>query len=133
MTKCAAIAADVARHRCSDAVLRNAGLLVAPTSTPKSFGLETSPAHTEQAATATAAAKRPSDAQLQVTLAAVAPGADGKLVLTTTEGAVWRQVESDVVRPTPAQGQAMTIERTSFGGFMCKPGKWVAFRCYRAR
>ncbi len=30
-------------------------------------------------------------------------------------------------------GQAMTIERRSFGGFMCKPCNWVAFRCYRAR
>jgi hypothetical protein len=129
MTKCAAIADDVARHRCSDDVLRGAGLL-----TPH-FGLETSPARTPQATAQAAAseAKRPSDDQARVTLATVAPGADGKLVLTTTDGAVWRQVESNAVRPTPAQGQTMTIERTRFGGFMCKPGKWVAFRCYRAR
>jgi hypothetical protein len=129
MTKCAAIADDVGRHRCSDEVLRGAGLL-AP-----HFGLETSPAHAPQPAAQAAApeAKRRSDDQVEVTLATVSPGADGKLVLTTTDGAVWRQVESNAVRPTPAQGQIMTIERTSFGGFMCKAGKWVAFRCYRAR
>ena len=130
MTKCAAIADDVARHRCLDDVLRSAGLL-----TPH-FGLETSPARTSKAAAtqvAASVAKPPSDDRVQVTLATVAPGADGKLVLTTTEGAVWRQVESNTVRPTPAQGQTLTIERTSFGGFMCKSGKWVAFRCYRAR
>jgi hypothetical protein len=74
-----------------------------------------------------------SDAPVQVTLASVVTGDDGKLVLTTTEGAVWRQVESTPVRPVPAQGKVMTIERSSFGGFMCEFGKWVAFRCFRAR
>jgi len=130
MTKCAAITADVARHRCSDDVLRDAGLL-AP-----HFGLETSPARVPQAAAtqaAASAAKRPGDDRAQATLAAVAAGADGKLVLTTTDGAVWHQVESNAVRPAPTQGQILTIERTSFGGFMCKSGKWVTFRCYRAR
>ncbi len=134
ITQCASIADDAARHTCLDDVLRRAGLL-----SRKSFGLETSPAHqpapvpSDASVAAAAQAKREHDEPLQVTLAEVTAGGDGKLALTTTDGAVWRQVESAAVRPTPTRGQAMTIERTSFGGFMCKPGKWVAFRCYRAR
>jgi hypothetical protein len=54
-------------------------------------------------------------------------------MLTTTENAVWRQVESDAVRPMPTPGQSMKIEKTRFGGFMCETAKAVAFRCYRAR
>jgi hypothetical protein len=149
MTSCAAIVDDVARHKCSDEVMRRAGLL----DSRKSFGLRSSPAHPWAAAasapvstSAPAATSAPEAArgagadprfanedQLRVTLATVTQGGDGKLILTTTEGAVWRQVESTAVRPTPTQGQGMTIEQTSFGGFMCKPGRWVAFRCYRVR
>jgi hypothetical protein len=84
-------------------------------------------------AVAAAADQRESDAPQQVTLATVATGSDGRLVLTTTEGVVWRQVESTAVRPTPTQGKVMTIERTSAGGFLCRFGKWVEFRCFRAR
>lgn len=80
-----------------------------------------------------AAAERHSADELDVVLATVEQAGDGKLVLTTTDGAVWRQVESQAIRPTPEQGQTMTIARTRFGGFMCKPSKWVAFRCFRAR
>jgi len=133
MTRCAAIADDMKRHKCSDDVLRGAGLLPSEAAEKrKSFGVQTSPVRPAIEAVPEAP-KRPSDDQLQVTLAAVAQGGDGKLVLTTTDGAMWRQVESTAVRPTPAQGQLMTIERTSFGGFMCKSGRWVAFRCYRTR
>jgi len=73
------------------------------------------------------------DPELEVTLATVKEGGDGKLVLTTTDGAVWRQVESEPVRPTPAQGQTMTITKGSLGSYLCKPGKWVGFRCARVR
>jgi hypothetical protein len=111
MRKCAAIVDESSRHACSDNVLRKAGLLTG------------------------AGAKDPAakDDQLEVTLANVTQAGDGKLLLTTTEGAVWRQVESQAIRPMPTRGQSMKIEKTSFGGFMCKPGKWVAFRCFRAR
>jgi hypothetical protein len=73
------------------------------------------------------------DNQHEVTLAAVEQGGDGKLVLTTTDGAIWRHAERIVIFPLPQQGQTIAITKTSFGGFMCKPTKWVAFRCYRAR
>jgi hypothetical protein len=126
MTKCAAIAAADARHACADDVMRRAGLLPVTQDTPVAQA---------EPVTAKPIAQPPQkDAnQLDVTLAAVEQGGDGKLVLTTTEGAIWRQVERIVIFPLPRQGQTITISKTSFGGFMCKPSKWVAFRCYRAR
>ena len=126
MAKCAAIAAADARHACADDVMRSAGLL------PVTQG---KPAAQAEPVTAKPIASPPQkdDNQLEVTLAAVEQGGDGKLVLTTTDGATWRQVERIVIFPPPQQGQTITISKTSFGGFMCKPSKWVAFRCYRAR
>jgi hypothetical protein len=68
------------------------------------------------------ATRRQNEDQLEVTLAGVDQAGDGKLVVTTTDGALWRQVESEAIRPMPVQGQTMTIAATSFGGFMCKFG-----------
>ena len=126
MTKCAAIVAADARHACADDVMRRAGLLPVT---------QDQPVAQAEPATAKPIAPPPQkeDNQLSITLAAVEQGADGKLVLTTTEGAIWRQSERIVIFPLPQQGQTITITKTSFGGFMCKPTKWVAFRCYRAR
>ena len=115
--KCAAIQNDDSRHECSDNVLRDAGLMAPREEAQrKRFGLEGS-----------------RDPELEVTLATVKEGGDGKLVLTTTDGAVWRQVESEPVRPTPTGGQTMTISKGSLGSYLCKPGKWVGFRCARVR
>jgi hypothetical protein len=133
MKRCAAITEDKARHACTDETLRNAGLLSSVTQSPKAvekhvekqkdFGLPPAPAPKPS----------PGESKLQVTLANVEQRGDGKLVLTTTDGAVWRQVESEDIRPMPAQGQTMTIARKSLGGFMCESANRVAFRCYRSR
>lgn len=72
-----------------------------------------------------------SEDAIAVTLAEVAIGRSKRVVLITDEGAVWRQTDGGALRPTPKPGQAMTIERTSFGGYMCKIGKWTVFRCQR--
>jgi hypothetical protein len=128
IVKCAEIAEDRQRHECTDDVLRNAGVLApAEGARRKRFGLQ------REEKPPGAAKLRQEDEKLEVTLAAVEKSGDGKLMLTTTENAVWRQVESDAVRPMPEQGQTLTIEKTSFGGFMCKTAKAVAFRCFRAR
>jgi hypothetical protein len=128
--KCAAIQNDDSRHECSDNVLRDAGLMPPrEEARRKSFGLQRPPAPRE------APLPTPADTsdQLEVTLAAVKEGGDGRLVLTTTDGAIWRQVESEPIRPTPAQGQTMRITKASLGSYLCKTGKWGAFRCARAR
>ena len=136
--KCAAISDGDSRHACFDEVLRSAGLLPAAEAAPaqqrKSFGLERPEFHAAAPAkTPDAVTKKRDEDRLEVTLARVDQGGDGKLALTTTEGAVWRQVESSAFRPMPVPGDTMTISRTSFGGFMCQPAKWSAFRCSRTR
>ena len=74
-----------------------------------------------------------SDNKIEVTLDAIAQDTNGKLILTTSEGAVWQQVENVPVRPTPKHGGTMAVEKTSFGGFMCTTSKWASFRCFRSR
>lgn len=161
ITLCARIAKDSDRHVCLDDALRNAGLVPAhPTAAPvpaegtvPGAGAVAPAAAAGAAAPAAQAPDSASPAQskesradfglqtfrqpavartLQVTLRRV-DQADGKLLLTTTEGAIWKQVESTDVWPVPTGGQKMTIESGSFGGFFCKPSKYVSFRCFRAK
>ncbi len=157
MTRCAAIGDDNARHTCTDDALREAGLLTDETTAAakrKTFGLQKptpAPAPASASASASASAPVPAPAaapesvassappsrikpseQLEVTLAKVQPSGDGKLVLTTNEGAVWRQVESHELSQVPKPGQTMKIESGVLGGFMCRPSKYVSFRCYRS-
>jgi len=162
ITLCARIAKDSDRHACLDDALRKAGLMRAhPTAAPVPAA-GTAPAAVAAAAPAAEAAapapqapgsaspaqskqshadfglqpktfREPAVARtLQVTLSKV-DQADGKLILTTTEGAIWKQVESTDVWPVPTGGQTMTIARGSFGGFFCEPSKYVSFRCFRAK
>ena len=162
ITLCARIAKDSDRHACLDDALRKAGLMPAhPTAAPVPAA-GTAPAAGAAAAPAAGAAapaargpdsastaqskesradfglqpktfREPAVARtLQVTIRQV-DQADGKLLLTTTEGAIWKQVESTNVWPVPTEGQTMTIERGSFGGFFCEPSKYVSFRCFRAK
>jgi hypothetical protein len=139
MKKCAAILEDDLRHACSDNALRDAGLLpdseTASSKDQQRFGLQRPAARAASSPTnASDAPTQPkSEDKLEVTLAAVKEGRDGKLVLTTTDGAIWKQVETQVVQPTPVQGGSMTITKAILGGFMCKPNKWTTFRCARTR
>ena len=90
------------------------------------------PQPSETPTTAATSTHLPTDNdRVVVTLAHVVLGGDGKLELTTQEGAVWKEVEDIPIRPTPRAGQAMAIRKTALGGFMCMPGKWRSFRCYR--
>jgi hypothetical protein len=188
IVQCAAIKNVDARHQCTDAVMRGAGLLGdAATERRAQFGLSKSapaaaaapPAEPAAAApnpapaaatagaagaqapatTASAAAKAAPDApatksaapapasakasssgtagdgsearRVDVTLAHVEVAKDGTLTLTTSEGAVWRELENDAINPRPREGDAMIIERTKFGGYFCRMGKHVTFRCVR--
>jgi hypothetical protein len=150
MAQCATLGDDKARHTCTDDALREAGLLTDETKATakrKAFGLQkptplaaaaAPPAPAPAAAPASAASPAPQPKQdpsehLEVTLAKVDHAGDGKLVLTTTDGAVWHQVESDAVRQVPKQGEMMKIVARSLGGFMCQPSKYVSFRCYRSK
>ncbi len=157
LAKCGAILDDAKRHDCTDAVMRDAGMLPSAaartTEQRKKFGLTRPVAPPKPAPVETAVAKpakgakpakvakakpakppRPAedDSRIKVTLTRVEQAGD-KLELTTSEGAVWRQGESEMISPLPAAGQSMTVEKTALGGFRCITGKWTVFRCARVR
>ncbi len=159
LAKCGAILDDAKRHDCTDAVMRDAGMLPSAaartTEQRKKFGLTRPVAPPKPAPVETAVAKpakgakpakvkvakakpakppRPAedDNRIKVTLARVEQAGD-KLEFTTADGAVWRQGESEMISPLPTAGQSMTVEKTSLGGFRCITGKWTAFRCARVR
>jgi hypothetical protein len=150
LSRCGAILDDARRHDCTDGVLRDAGMLPSAaarsTERRKTFGLARpgrpavatvqKPPRTGKVAVAKAVpAKLPpvadDDSRIEIMLARVVQAGDGKLELTTAEGAVWRQVENEAVSPMPQAGRGMTIEKTALGGYRCITGKWAAFRCTR--
>ena len=140
MAACGALANDAARHSCTDAALRKAGLMAPPQARAaerrRTFGLQVPSVHLARGPKAARTEAPVADGEeasdtITVTLDKVSLRGDGRLVVTTTEGAVWSQLEMEPVRPTPARGQSMTIERTIPSGFMCQSGRWTAFRCSR--
>jgi len=154
IAKCAPLVDDGARHACLDDVLRKSGLMpdaaraaasrqrsglpapavpvtavaaaavAAPTAAASSVATPATPV-------AAPSAKPAPEELIQVTLAGVKRGGDGTLVLNTTEGAVWRQIEAAALHPVA--GDTLTIKHTVFGGYMCQSKKWIVFRCVRTR
>ena len=56
-----------------------------------------------------------------------------KLLFITTEGAIWAQVDQEVISPQPRKGQKMEIRRGKISGFFCAFDKRNAARCERVR
>ena len=129
------------RHACVDDVLRRAGVLTAEQEQRdqrQRFGLNaTSPrpgAVTPPGAPDPDAATEPPVAdKVEVKIAAVAESRDGKLVLTTEDGSVWRQIDSGLIRRTPEPGQTLSISKAALGSFLCSLGGKAAFHCRRSR
>ena len=138
VSACAAQPSERARHACLDDVLRRAGLLTTERETRQQrerFGLKDD-APAPAAAPATAVTPTPSPtapATVEVELAQVSTTRDEKLILMTTDGAVWRQIEGTPIRPVPVVGDRMTIRRASMGSFLCEVRRNVGFRCSRSR
>ena len=133
MTKCAAIADNDKRHQCSDDVLTRAGLLGSPEARAaeirRGFGLQNPPPASKQRAEAKpkpTEAKKTKEERSEVKKAKAGPG---KFIFKTTDGAIWRQLESDTYLRRPAAGDSMNIRKNALGGFLCKIGKAPSFRC----
>lgn len=143
--ECAQRGDERSRHACLDDVLRQAGLLTRETEVrdrQQQFGLEggagrvASPVPPPVPAPATPAVPepRPPDVdRLQVEVAAATKGPDGKVVLTTTDGAVWQQTDSDTIQRLPTAGSPVNIRKASLGSYVCSLASRVAFRCRRTR
>jgi hypothetical protein len=160
VTRCAQQDTERARHDCVDQVLRDAGVLtpeLRARQQQRAFGLDraTSPvpaapppaavqpvapppvatAPTAPAPTRSAAKASPESSpdRVEVEVASAVAGRDGKLVVTTTDGAVWRQTESITNYRLPAAGERMTIRKGSLGGYLCTPSSKLSWRCARDR
>ncbi len=151
---CAAERSNESRHACVDNVLRAAGALDAASEVAvnrENFG------RTERAATApppppapaiarapSAAAPAPAPAPAPARAAPPAPingittqvasarqGGDRRLRVTTAEGAVWHQVDSDTIRRLPRAGETFDVREGALGSFLCTFNGNTTFRCER--
>lgn len=151
VTRCAQQETERARHDCLDQVLRDAGLLTPelrqrqqqrafglsqPAAPPPAAKAPSAPAG-EPRASASSEPKPPAPEsppdRVQVQIAAVASSPDGKLAITTSDGAVWRQTETLDNRRLPAVGESMTIRRGALGGYLCTLASKQSWRCARSR
>jgi hypothetical protein len=59
---------------------------------------------------------------------------DGRLFVTTTDGAVWLQTETVDMPQPPVPGDRMTIRKGSMGGYRCSVASThLTYRCARNR
>jgi hypothetical protein len=56
-----------------------------------------------------------------------------RLLLFTTDGALWAQTDNTRLSRLPKAGQSMEIQRGVIGGYLCKVDKWTKVRCERRR
>jgi hypothetical protein len=150
--QCASNSNERVRHACIDDVLRKAGLLTPQaeaTERRRQFGLDESPARAAVPAPAPvpkstpspapAAATKPPPApvdaveRLDVQIARAAIANDGKLVVTTTDGAVWKQTDSDSFPRLPSGGEHVRIRKATLGSYLCELESHRTFRCLRQK
>jgi len=94
-------------------------------------------AESAPAAPAAGAANTAAPAQgdrLEVELTKVEKAADGRIFVTTTDGAVWLQNETVDMPQPPVAGDHMTIRKGSLGGYRCSiVSTKLTYRCIRNR
>jgi hypothetical protein len=121
------------RHACVDSVLREAGVLDPEreiAAQRESFGGTPRDEPAAQARRETASAPPPEITKLETTVANALIGGDRLLVIATTEGAVWKQIDGSPFRRAPANGAAFSAEEGALGSYRCKIGSDV-YRCQR--
>lgn len=147
---CAKRTGSKARHACLDQLLRDKGLLDAGQEVAEAreaFGrsarAEAAPpaliapaAKTEPRTPAPRKAQAAAPAEtrlngLQTKVSSARLGADRKLLVTTSEGAIWHQTETLDLRTIPQKGDDFAIEEASLGSHRCTVGKSKIFRCQR--
>lgn len=142
---CAPERSNESRHACVDGVLREAGALDVATETRvnrENFGRSerSDPsAPVAQAVTANAVLAARPDAVaspepvegISTQIASARMGNDRRLLVETAEGAVWRQVDNDVIRRLPRVGEAFDVRAGALGSFRCTANRTITFRCER--
>lgn len=70
---------------------------------------------------------------LTVELSSAHSDSTGKWVMTTSEGAVWRQIDDKEILDAPHAGSKVLIKSALLGSYFCKVDGQTAFRCTRER
>jgi len=149
ISQCASNPTERARHACVDDVLRKAGLLTPQAEAKerrRQFGLDENaaraappvaapkPPPSPAPAPASAAPPKNDDSgRVEVEVARAAVATDGKVVVTTTDGAQWKQTDSDTLPRLPAAGDRVKIRRASLGSYLCELPTHHTFRCVRTK
>lgn len=137
---CRAIADFEARGKCWDA-LDQANQKDAQAEKKKNFGFDAglhAPSisslvpHKEDRVREQRAAKE-NVRNLTLTVASVEQTPLGRMLVTSTDGAVWEQTEGDALSHEPAPGDTVEVSKTMLGGFMCQVSRWESVRCQRDR
>ena len=146
--QCAASASERARHACLDEVLRRAGLLTPQAEAKerrRQFGLDPNAPGAAKATTVPAPSPAPAPAakspvpkaqaaeRVEVDVARAVMANDGKVVITTADGAIWKQTDSDTIPRLPAEGDRVNIRKASLGSYLCELPTHHTFRCIRTR
>jgi predicted transglutaminase-like cysteine proteinase len=72
--------------------------------------------------------------RLEVELTKVEKAVNGRLLVTTSDGAVWLQAESVDMPQPPVAGDRMTIRKGSLNGYRCSVASThLTYRCVRSR
>jgi hypothetical protein len=156
LKRCAQRDTDRDRHACVDQLMIDTGLLTpaareqqqqrafglspaAPPASPAPRPAQPKPPAVAPSQAATAVKPAPLQQEpaapdrVEVEIAAVATTYDGKLIITTRDGAVWRQTESMNNPRLPEAGQTMSIRKGSLGAYLCTPPSKLTWRCARTR
>jgi hypothetical protein len=68
---------------------------------------------------------------LTITIASIEDTPMGRMLLTSTDGAVWEQTDSDPLNNPPRVGDTVEVSKSMFSGYMCHMSHWQAVRCQR--
>lgn len=142
LSACRQIADPVARVACYDRAMDAAPASRQPApaepkppaaSSRQMFGLShpPRPPKAARAPSRHVAAKPKTVDAITVELAKAERDPQGDWVMTTTEGAIWRQVNDDRPYRPPHVGSTMGIKRALMGGFFCTIDGQAAIRCVR--
>ena len=83
---------------------------------------------TPEAAVSEAAAEDANKITVQLSQVALIPP-QNRLLLVTTDGAIWEQRDDEAVSPRPKPGQTIRIEKSRFGGYFCWFDRLTKVRC----
>ncbi|KPL66943.1 hypothetical protein SZ64_01840 [Erythrobacter sp. SG61-1L] len=135
IARCAGEDRSARRHTCMDEVLRRAGLLDPQQEVAEqreTFGQRPGRDDPQEAAKAevprSASPARLDEVKGQVAFAKLV--GKGRLLVVTSEGAVWRQTSAETIRIVPEAGVEFTAMKAAMGGYRCKLGR-TTYRCER--